>query len=114
MSSVPVLSQQLIGREIIQRSRENHILKLLREQTEGLTLQLIDEVEDAWRIYFVKILARSLPESDRPVEGTETESWALLLERVKDAAWKAECMKREEKFDMQFKALVSDVCVTLS
>jgi cysteinyl-tRNA synthetase len=105
MFSVLGLLQQLIGWEIIQRLWENHILKLLCEQIEGLTLQLMDKVEDMWRIYPVKILARNLLESDRPTEGTETESWALLLERVKDATWKAECMKREEKFDMQFKAL---------
>jgi hypothetical protein len=51
MFSVLGLLQQLIGREIIQKLRENHILKLLCEQTEGLTLQLMDELEDAWRIY---------------------------------------------------------------
>ena len=99
--------RQLTGREIIQRSRENHVLKLFRKQTRSLTEQLIHEVEDAWRIFFVDIFSKSLSETDRPTKGTEAETWVRVLEYVKDSTWRSECMKREEKFDMQFKALVS-------
>lgn len=78
-----------------------------RDQASALTPQIVAETEEAWRIYVRSQLSKSLAEGEQISEGTESAVWIHVLEKSRDAAWKAEVIKKDEKFDMHIKALVS-------
>lgn len=50
---------------------------------------------------------KGLLPSDQIQEGQEDQGWAVLTQRVTDNAWKQECLKRNEKFDMHLTEAVS-------
>ncbi|KLO15365.1 cysteinyl-tRNA synthetase [Schizopora paradoxa] len=95
-----------IDDKIINRSRESHLLNEFRGQTHVLSQELVSDVQNAWDAYLLSDLADRLPEEDQPV-GDETPSsyWNKILEKSKNAVWKAEILKKKEKFDMQLSAL---------
>ena len=95
--------------QIIRRSRETHLLEKFRETSRSLNQALIDEVEEAWRTYFTSQLTKALEAADQPVAGEEVASWEKLSQKMQDASWKQDCAKRDEKFDMHMKALVSSL-----
>jgi cysteinyl-tRNA synthetase len=91
----------LISVQIIQRARQQHLVQEFRKKTTFLTQRLVDDVHSAWAVY-VRYLNKGLSPNEQIEEGKENEAWPLLVERVRDASWKQECLKRHEKFDMQF------------
>ena len=70
---------------------------------------LVETVTRAWKDYVQSKVSKGLPESSRPAAGKEADVWPDLSSRVQDREWKQECLKRDEKFDMHMKALVSSV-----
>ena len=82
-------------------------MEKFRDQAAALTPQIVAEIDEAWRMYLRTQLGKALVEDVQISEGSETVAWAQVLERSKDSAWKAEALKRDEKFDMHLKALVS-------
>ena len=64
------------------------------------------QVQAAWNAYLHDKLAKGLPEDERPRQGQEEAAWARIEESAKDSMWKAECLKRDEKFDRHLKAAV--------
>lgn len=95
--------------QIIRRSRENHLMDKFRDQATALTPQIVAETEEAWRIYVRSQLSKCLAEGEQITEGSEPAAWIRVLEKSRDAAWKAEVIKKDEKFDMHLKALVSSL-----
>lgn len=73
---------------------------------------LLAELRDTWRTYVQDKLGqgKGLLESDKPVPGEEEKSWPRLVELFQNKIWKQECLKREEKFEMQFSAAVGQIC----
>ena len=53
-----------------------------------------------------KNVNKGLVESERPSKGKEREVWPQLVERFQDKVWKSECVKRDEKFEMNFTSAV--------
>lgn len=84
-------------------------METFRTQTTAMSSSLIDEVEDAWRTYLRSDFAKGLPEADKPSKGSEAEAWEHVLLKAAQPAYRSECLKRDEKFDMKRKALVSAV-----
>lgn len=95
--------------QIIRGSREKHLLDEFRLQNTALTAELIAEIDDAWRIYLHSQLTKALSQEDLPKEGNEGNSWAELVAKSQNLEWRLECRKRDEKFDMYLKALVSEL-----
>ncbi|PPQ66330.1 hypothetical protein CVT26_011161 [Gymnopilus dilepis] len=91
-----------IDDKIIERARQNHLLEKFIAETTSLTPALIERVEDAWRTYVRTRLNRGVPEGEKAAEGREEEAWHKILENYQNLAWKQECLKRDEKFDMYF------------
>jgi hypothetical protein len=93
--------------KIIARARQNYLLDQFRAATTAFSSDLITLVTKAWTTYLCKQVAEGVPDGQKPLDGQEQAAWKMILERVKDAAWKTDCMKRDEKFDMRFTAAVS-------
>ncbi|KAG6920156.1 hypothetical protein DXG01_004922 [Tephrocybe rancida] len=91
-----------IDDKIIIRARQNHLLENFRAQTKILSPELIDQILSAWRTHIREKVGKGLSEAGRPAEGEEESTWPRLTELIKDKAWKQECLKRDEKFDMYF------------
>lgn len=96
--------------QIILRARQQHLVQEFRTKTTELTSKLIDDIHAAWKVYLRSEVNKGLLPSDQIQEGQEDQSWTALVERVKDGAWKQECLKRNEKFDMNLTAAVSTMC----
>lgn len=71
-----------------------------------MTSDLINQVYLAWRAHVRENVAKGLPKSERPIEGDEEKTWPRLGELIQDKAWKQECGRRDEKFDMYFSSAV--------
>ncbi|KAG6900716.1 hypothetical protein C0993_003742 [Termitomyces sp. T159_Od127] len=95
-----------IDDKIIVRARQNHLLEKFRTETKSLSPELINRILSAWRSHVQAKVGRALSESDRPRGGEEVTAWPRLTEQVQDKAWKQECLKRDEKFDMHFSSAV--------
>ncbi|KAF7332125.1 DALR-2 domain-containing protein [Mycena kentingensis (nom. inval.)] len=93
-----------IDDKIIKRARQNHLLEQFRAETTAITPDLVAQIHDAWRIHIRKQLGKGLPAGLAPAEGEEDAFWPRLLELAGDPAWKQECTKRDEKFDMHLSA----------
>ncbi|EGO25879.1 hypothetical protein SERLADRAFT_437591 [Serpula lacrymans var. lacrymans S7.9] len=93
-----------IDDKIILRARQNHLFNKFRSETTSLSPELIAQIQEAWSIYVHEKISKGLPESERPSNGDEAKSWPRLADLFKDKAWKQECLKRDEKFDMHFSA----------
>ncbi|KAJ7451861.1 tRNA synthetases class I (C) catalytic domain-containing protein [Mycena galericulata] len=91
-----------IDDKIIKRARQNHLLDKFREETKGVSPELITQVHAAWRIHVREQLRKGLPEGDAPKEGDEDNFWPRLVELIQNKDWKQECLRRDEKFDMYF------------
>ncbi|KAG5646258.1 hypothetical protein DXG03_004085 [Asterophora parasitica] len=91
-----------IDDKIIIRARQNHILDKFRSETQSLSSELITRVDLAWRAHVREKVGKGLPEAERAVEGGEYSTWKRLGELIQDKAWKQECLRRDEKFDMYF------------
>jgi cysteinyl-tRNA synthetase len=88
--------------QIIKRARQNHLLDKFREETTGVSPELITRVHAAWRIHVREQLRKGLPEGDAPGEGDEDKFWPRLTELIHNKDWKQDCLRRDEKFDMYF------------
>ncbi|KAI0049963.1 hypothetical protein FA95DRAFT_1488235 [Auriscalpium vulgare] len=93
-----------IDDKIILRARQNHLVKKYRGETRALSPDLVNEVRAAWESYVRSKVGKGLAESDRPAPGTEWDAWAALAQKFQDKSWKAEGLKRDEKFEMHFSA----------
>jgi cysteinyl-tRNA synthetase len=92
--------------QIIKRARQNHLLDKFREETKGVSPELITQVHAAWRIHVREELGKGLPVGDAPREGDEDTFWPRLTELIQNKDWKQECLRRDEKFDMHFSSAV--------
>lgn len=77
-----------------------------RSETRELTPQVLKFVQESWWEYVLSKVGKGLPETERPGKGKEKETWPQLVARFQDKAWKQECLKRDEKFEMHFSAAV--------
>ena len=93
-------------RQIIKRARQNHYLDKFREETKGVSPELITQVHAAWRIHVREELRKGLPQGLAPSEGDEDAFWPRLVELIQNKDWKQECLRRDEKFDMHFSSAV--------
>ncbi|KAJ4473883.1 tRNA synthetases class I (C) catalytic domain-containing protein [Lentinula aciculospora] len=96
-----------IDDKIIKRARQNHLLEKFRADTTLLDTNLISQVDTAWRAFLRNELAAGLPVDERTFPtGTDEEigiTFARIAELVQsNKEWKQECLKRDEKFDMNF------------
>ncbi|KAG6827339.1 hypothetical protein H0H92_012160 [Tricholoma furcatifolium] len=91
-----------IDDKIIIRARQNHLFENFRANTKTLSSELIDETLLAWRSHVRGKVCKSLSEADRPVDGEEELAWPRLLEQIQNKEWKQECLRRDEKFEMNF------------
>ncbi|KAJ6538892.1 tRNA synthetases class I (C) catalytic domain-containing protein [Mycena vulgaris] len=91
-----------IDDKIIKRARQNHLLDKFREETTGVSPELITQVHAAWRIHVREQLQKGLPAGVAPSEGDEDTFWPRLAELIQNKDWKQECLRRDEKFDMHF------------
>ncbi|KAF8902901.1 tRNA synthetases class I (C) catalytic domain-containing protein, partial [Gymnopilus junonius] len=91
-----------IDDKIIERARQNHLLEEFISETKSLTPSLLARVQGAWKSYVRNRVSRGVPESEKAIEGQEEESWSKISEKYQNQAWKQECLKRDEKFDMYY------------
>lgn len=98
--------------KIIERARQNHILDKFISETRTLTPSLLARVQDAWKDYVRNRVSRGVPENEKATEGQEEEAWSRISENYTNQAWKQECLKRDEKFDMYYLSAVSPVTVS--
>ncbi|KAJ3790369.1 tRNA synthetases class I (C) catalytic domain-containing protein [Lentinula aff. detonsa] len=96
-----------IDDKIIKRARQTHLLEKLRTDTTSLDGNLISHVSAAFRAFLQNELAAGLPENER-LSSTETDQeldskFIRIADLVQvNKEWKQECLKRDEKFDMNF------------
>ncbi|TDL26032.1 hypothetical protein BD410DRAFT_784049 [Rickenella mellea] len=95
-----------IDDKIILAARKQHLHQRKRNSLQSLTKDLINEIRGAWTLFFRSEFAKCLPKDYAVVEGDEFHSWLYIVGKVQDTDWKAGCVRRSEKFDMQFKALM--------
>lgn len=88
------------------RARQNHLLDTFRTETTSVSSDLIAQIHTAWRTHVRENIGKGLSEAEKPVEGEEDKAWARLTELIQDTAWKQECLRRNEKFDMYFSSAV--------
>ena len=100
------MAQLIIPAQIILRARQNHLVERFRARQSALTPELLDFVYSSWTSFVQSKVAKALPETEKPAAGSEADAWSGLSARFQDKAWKQECLKRDEKFDMQFSAAV--------
>ncbi|THH01098.1 hypothetical protein EW026_g1541 [Hermanssonia centrifuga] len=93
-----------IDDKIILRARQNFLVERFRSKQTALTPELLDTAFIAWTSYVQSKVVVGLPETETPVTGKEAESWPALVGHFQDKAWKQECLKRDEKFEMHFSA----------
>ncbi|THU96744.1 cysteinyl-tRNA synthetase [Dendrothele bispora CBS 962.96] len=91
-----------IDDKIIKRARQNHLIETFRSETKGVTPQLIKQVLTAWQTFVRKELAKGLPEAELPASGEEENKWLRISELYQNRDWKQDCIRRDEKFDMNF------------
>ncbi|KAJ8084492.1 cysteinyl-tRNA synthetase [Marasmius tenuissimus] len=91
-----------IDDKIIKRARQTHLLDTFRADTTSLTDNLISQVQAAWRNFVRNELANGLAEEEKASQGTEDEKWAQITENYKNKEWKQACVRRDEKFDMNY------------
>lgn len=99
----------LTFQKIIAQSRKNYLFENFQSEISWAPIEVLVEIQTAWERYVRKHLAAGLPEEEKPPEGQEETTWKAISEKVKDENWKTECLKRDEKFDMHFRASVSIV-----
>ncbi|KAI0066021.1 cysteinyl-tRNA synthetase [Artomyces pyxidatus] len=93
-----------IDDKIILRARQNYLVKKFRDETQTLSIDVLTEVRTAWEAYVRSKVCKGLGGDDIPTSGAEWESWSALVQKFGDKSWKAEGLKRDEKFEMHFAA----------
>ncbi|EEB98062.1 hypothetical protein MPER_02496, partial [Moniliophthora perniciosa FA553] len=91
-----------IDDKIIKRARQTHLLETFRADTKSLNPNLISQVQVAWRKFIREELRNGLPDEERPSEGEEEPRWVRISELIQNKEWKQACLRRDEKFDMNF------------
>lgn len=92
--------------EIILRARQNFLVDKFRTETVALSAELISEVHSSWTAYVQSNVTKGLGANESLPAGDEEAAWPRLAELFQNKAWKQECLKRDEKFDMYFSAAV--------
>ncbi|KAF9218788.1 hypothetical protein BS17DRAFT_719552 [Gyrodon lividus] len=95
-----------IDDKIILRARQNHLFDNFRSQTSSLTPELLAKVQGAWRLHVSQNVSKGLPDSIKPTAETADALWPQFSALAEDKVQKAECLKRDEKFDMNLTAAV--------
>ncbi|EIM83017.1 uncharacterized protein STEHIDRAFT_141544 [Stereum hirsutum FP-91666 SS1] len=93
-----------IDDKIILRARQNFLVQRFRTETQTVSPELLATILSSWQSYVRSKVSKGLTPADIPGEGQEWDSWASLASKMQDATWKADCLKRDEKFDMHFTA----------
>ncbi|THH17870.1 hypothetical protein EW146_g3010 [Bondarzewia mesenterica] len=93
-----------IDDKIILRARQNYLVQKLRTETQSLSSELLAQALTAWKFYVRSKVSKGLLPSDTPSIGAEWDNWPALAVKYQDKSWKADCLKRDEKFDMHFSA----------
>ncbi|ESK93375.1 cysteinyl-trna synthetase [Moniliophthora roreri MCA 2997] len=91
-----------IDDKIIKRARQTHLLETFRADTKSLNADLISQVQVAWRKFIREEFRNGLPDDERPSEGEEESKWVRISELIQNKEWKQACLRRDEKFDMNF------------
>ncbi|KAF5355446.1 hypothetical protein D9758_006390 [Tetrapyrgos nigripes] len=91
-----------IDDKIIKRARQNHLIETFRSETKAVTADLIKHVSTAWRTFIRNELFKEFPNGERPSAGEEEAKWQSISELYQDKAWRQDCVRRDEKFDMNF------------
>ncbi|KAF8592622.1 cysteinyl-tRNA synthetase [Ramaria rubella] len=95
-----------IDDKIIERARRTHLVQALLSRTTSLTPTLLDQIRTSWALYFQSKLVKGLPDDIKPDNGQEEQAWEGILALADgDAAWKAACIVRDEKFGMHLTSL---------
>ncbi|KAF8550855.1 cysteinyl-tRNA synthetase [Imleria badia] len=89
-----------IDDKIILRARQNHLFETFRTQTTSLTPDLLAKVQDAWQSHVLDKVSKGLPESIKPTADSLHILWPQIEAVRGDSVQKAECLKRDEKFEM--------------
>ena len=93
---LPVLDVE----QIILRARQNHLFENFRAQTTSLTPDLLARVQGAWQLHVLNKVSKGLPESIKPTTESLLILWPQIEALLDDSVQKAECLKRDEKFEM--------------
>ncbi|KAF7985093.1 hypothetical protein HWV62_8979 [Athelia sp. TMB] len=93
-----------IDDKIIVRARQNFLVDKFRTETTALSSELITDVRASWTSYVQSKVPKGLGANETLAVGEEEKVWPRLAELFQDKAWKQECLKRDEKFDMYFSA----------
>ncbi|KAI0690429.1 cysteinyl-tRNA synthetase [Cytidiella melzeri] len=95
-----------IDDKIILRARQTHLVEQFKSSQTALTPELVSIVMDSWTTYVRSKVSKGFLDQDRPAHGAEWDSWPGLQEQFvqADKAWKQECLRRDEKFEMHFSA----------
>ncbi|KAG7099644.1 hypothetical protein E1B28_001470 [Marasmius oreades] len=91
-----------IDDKIIKRARQTHLLETFRKDTTALTENLFSQVQAAWHNFIRSEIANGLAEEERPSDGTQGEDWSKIVELYQNKAWRQACVRRDERFDMNF------------
>ncbi|GAW08139.1 cysteinyl-trna synthetase [Lentinula edodes] len=96
-----------IDDKIIKRARQNHLLEKFRADTKLLDASLVSQVYTAWRAFLRNEMAAGLPSHERALftenDGELDSQFNRIAELIQNnKEWKQECLKRDEKFDMNF------------
>ncbi|KAJ3881256.1 tRNA synthetases class I (C) catalytic domain-containing protein [Lentinula edodes] len=96
-----------IDDKIIKRARQNHLLEKFRADTKLLDANLVSQVYTAWRAFLRNEMATGLPSDERALftenDGELDSQFNRIAELIQNnKEWKQECLKRDEKFDMNF------------
>ncbi|KAF9069052.1 cysteinyl-tRNA synthetase [Rhodocollybia butyracea] len=97
-----------IDDKIIKRARQNHLIEKFRTDTVSLNEDLISQVSTAWRGFVHKEVAAGLPSEERVFGTDEVDTrFSQITQLIQNKEWKQECLKRDEKFDMNFTSAVT-------
>lgn len=96
----------MFWRKIILRARQNYLLENFRSDTKTLSVELVNQLRDAWRTYVRGKVGKGLTVNDKPLDGEEEKIWPRLVGLNQNKVWRQECLKRDEKFEMHFSAAV--------
>ena len=106
-----VVLVSLTDEQIILRARQKHLFEQFRDRTSTLSYDLIDKIHVAWKTYVLNKVSKALPDHVKPQSGEEDSGWLRVTDFVQDSGRKAECAKRDEKFDMYLTAAVCGLVV---
>lgn len=92
--------------KIILRARQHHLFENFRTQTSSLTPDLLAKVQAAWQSHVLDKVSKGLPDDIKPTAERLHILWPQIEALRDDRVQKAECLKRDEKFEMNLGAAV--------